>query len=53
MVLILGKNYPFPIINYSESRKRALNTYTNFIIKIKFVANYAFFLIIILCLNSF
>ena len=31
--VVLGENYPFPIINYSESRKRALNSYTNFINK--------------------
>ena len=31
--VILGKNYPYPIINYSESRKKALSTYTNFISK--------------------
>ena len=29
--VVLGENYPFPIIDYSESRKRALNSYTNFI----------------------
>ena len=31
--VVLGKNYPCPIINYSESRKRALSHYTNFINK--------------------
>ena len=31
--VVLGENYPFPIINYSESRKRALNSYTNFMNK--------------------
>ena len=29
--VILGGNYPYPIVDYSISRKRALNTYTNFI----------------------
>ena len=29
--VILGHNYPYPIIDYSESRKRALSTYTKFI----------------------
>tara|TARA_B100001989_G_scaffold251374_1_gene230452 strand:- start:5596 stop:7014 length:1419 start_codon:yes stop_codon:yes gene_type:complete len=31
--VVLGENYPSPIINYSESRKRAINTYTKFINK--------------------
>ena len=31
--VVLGENYPYPIVNYSESRKRALSTYTNFINK--------------------
>ena len=41
--VILGENYPHPIIDYVESRKKALATYKNFLIQIKFVANYAFF----------
>lgn len=31
--VILGKNYPLPIIDYTTSRKRALDTYTKFINK--------------------
>ena len=28
--IILGKNYPLPVIDYATSRKRALDTYTKF-----------------------
>ncbi|MBF96001.1 MAG: Deoxyribodipyrimidine photo-lyase [Alphaproteobacteria bacterium MarineAlpha9_Bin4] len=31
--VVLGKNYPYPIIDYVESRKRALNVYSRFINK--------------------
>ena len=31
--VVLGDNYPLPIIDYSNSRKRALNTYTHFMNK--------------------
>ena len=31
--VILGKNYPLPVIDYATSRKRALDTYTKFVNK--------------------
>ena len=31
--IVLGKNYPLPVIDYATSRKRALDTYTKFINK--------------------